>query len=68
MRQMNKGGPYYFFAKVHRGVDDEAVWMHSLAVIVSNVADATQVDKLLRDSESIDCTKAGCISIETREE
>lgn len=55
-------------AKAHRDVDDEAVRVHNLAATASNVADVTQIDKLLHGSENVDCAETGYNSIETREE
>ncbi len=47
MHQTKKGYQYYFGAKAHIGVDDESRLVHSVVVTAANVADVTQVDKLL---------------------
>ncbi|EPM62019.1 transposase IS4, partial [Pseudomonas syringae pv. actinidiae ICMP 19071] len=47
MHQTKKGNQYYFGAKAHIGADDESGLVHSVVVTAANVADVTQVAKLL---------------------
>jgi IS5 family transposase len=68
MHQTKKGNPYYFGAKAHIGVDDESVLVHSVVVTAANVADVTQVDKLLHGTENVVCADAGYTGVEKREE
>lgn len=48
MHQTKKGNQYYFGAKDHIGVDEDSGPVHSVLVTAANVADITQVDKLLQ--------------------
>ena len=68
MHQTKKGNQYYFGAKAHIGVDDESGLVHSVVVTAANVADTTQVDKLLHGAENVVCADAGYTGIEKREE
>ena len=68
MHQTKKGNQYYFGAKAHIGVDDESGLVHSVVVTAANVADITQVDKLLHGEENAVCADAGYTGIEKREE
>ena len=65
MHQTKKGNQYYFGAKAHIGVDDESGLVHSVVVTAANVADVTQVDKLLHGEENRD---AGYTGVEKRPE
>ena len=47
MHQTKKGNQYYFGTKAHIGVDDDSGLVHSVIGTATNVADVTQVDKLL---------------------
>jgi len=47
MHQTKKGKQYYFGAKAHIGADEESGVVHSVAVTAANIAEITQVDKLL---------------------
>lgn len=42
--------------------------MHSVVVTAANVADVTQVDKLLHGEENVVCTDAGYTGVDKREE
>ncbi|WP_312289542.1 IS5 family transposase [Stutzerimonas nitrititolerans] len=68
MRQAKKGNQYYFGAKAHIGVDDESGLVHSVVVTAANVADVTQVDKLLHGDENVVCADAGYTGVEKRPE
>jgi len=68
MRQTKKGNQYYFGAKAHIGVDDESGLVHSVAVTSANVADVTQVDKLLHGEENVVYGDAGYTGVEKRAE
>lgn len=68
MHQTKKGNQYYFGAKAHIGVDDDSGLVHSVVVTAANVADVTQVDKLLHGVENIVCADAGYTGVEKREE
>jgi len=52
MHQSKKGNQYYFGMKAHIGVDDESGLVHSVVGTAANVADVTQVDKLLHGEET----------------
>ncbi len=47
MHQTKKGNQYYFGMKAHIGVDDESGLVHSVVGTAANVADISQVEKLL---------------------
>ena len=68
MHQTKKGNQYYFGAKAHIGVDDESGLVHSVVVTAANVADVTQVGKLLHGEENVVCADAGYTEAEKREE
>lgn len=68
MHQTKKGNQYYFGAKAHIGVDDELGLVHSVMVTAANVAEVTQVDKLLHGEENVVCADAGYTGIEKRPE
>ena len=68
MHQTKKGNQYYFGAKAHIGVDDESGLVHSVVVTAANVADVTQVDKLLHGDENVVCADAGYTGVEKRPE
>ncbi|PXX50353.1 transposase, partial [Pseudomonas sp. LAMO17WK12:I9] len=48
--------------------DEESGLMHSVVVTAANVADITQVDKLLHGEENVVCADAGYTGVEKREE
>ncbi|KTB70098.1 MULTISPECIES: IS5 family transposase [Pseudomonas] len=62
----NKDGK--FGAKAHIGADDESGLVHSVVVTAANVADVTQVAKLLHGEENVVCADAGYTGVEKREE
>ena len=68
MHQTKKGNQYYFGMKAHIGVDDDSGLVHSVIGTAANVADVTQVDKLLHGEESYICADAGYTGVEKRAE
>lgn len=68
MHQTKKGNQYYFGMKAHIGVDDESGLVHSVVGTAANVADITQVDKLLHGDENVVCADAGYTGVEKRAE
>ncbi|MEB0048926.1 transposase, partial [Pseudomonas sp. Dout3] len=52
MHQTKKGIQYFFGMKAHIGVDAESGLVHSVVGTAANVADVTQVDKLLHGEET----------------
>lgn len=50
--------------KAHIGVDDESGLVHSIVGTAANVADVTQVDKLLHGAESVVSADAGYTGVE----
>jgi len=68
MHQTKKGNQYYFGMKAHIGVDDESGLVHSVAGTAANVADVTQVDKLLHGKENMVGADAGYTGVEKRSE
>ena len=59
---------HHFGMKAHIGVDDTSGLVHSVVGTAANVADVTQVDKLLHGDENVVCTDAGYIGVEKRPE
>jgi len=68
MHQTKKGNQYYFGMKAHIGVDEESGLVHSVVGTPANVADVTQVDKLLHGDESVVCADAGYTGVDKRSE
>ncbi|MDF9773275.1 IS5 family transposase [Pseudomonas baetica] len=68
MHQTKKGNQYYFGMKAHIGVDDESGLVHSVVGTAANVADVTQVDKLLHGMENMVGADAGYTGVERRPE
>ncbi|MDH1210546.1 IS5 family transposase [Pseudomonas chengduensis] len=68
MHQTKKGNQYYFGMKAHIGVDDTSGLVHSVVGTAANVADVTQVDKLLHGAENVVCADAGYTGVEKRPE
>lgn len=68
MHQTKKGNQYYFGMKAHIGVDDESGLVHRVVGTAANVADVTQVDKLLHGAENVVCADAGYTGVEKRTE
>ncbi|EKQ6351673.1 IS5/IS1182 family transposase, partial [Pseudomonas sp. MPR-R5A] len=57
-----------FGMKAHIGVDDESGLVHSVVGTAANVADVTQVDKLLHGDENMVGADAGYTGVEKRPE
>jgi len=55
-------------APTHIGADDESGLVHSVVGTAANVADVTQVDKLLHGDENVVCADAGYTGVEKRPE
>ena len=68
MHQTKKGQQYYFGMKAHIGVDDESGLVHSVVGTAANVADVTQVDKLLHGDEQRVGGDAGYTGVDKRPE
>ena len=68
MHQTKKGNQYYFGMKAHIGVDEKSGLVHSVVGTAANVADVTQVSKLLHGDESVVCADAGYTGVEKRAE
>lgn len=66
MHQTKKGNQYYFGMKAHIGADAEPGLVHSVVWTAANVADVTQVDKLLHGAENVVCADAGYTGVEKR--
>ena len=59
---------HHFGMKAHIGVDDESGLVHSVVGTAANVADITQVDKLLHGEENMVGADAGYTGVEKRPE
>ncbi|SFP06385.1 IS5 family transposase [Pseudomonas borbori] len=68
MHQTKKGQQYYFGMKAHIGVDAESGLVHSVVGTAANVADISQVDKLLHGEENMVGADAGYTGVEKRPE
>lgn len=68
MHQTKKGKQYYFGMKAHIGDDDDSGPVYSVVGTVANVADVTQVDKLLHGEENMVDADAGYTGLEKRPE
>ena len=68
MHQTKKGNQYYFGMKAHIGVDDETGLVHAITATAANVADVTQVDKLLHGKEREVFADAGYVGADKRVE
>jgi IS5 family transposase len=68
MHQTKKGQQYYFGMKAHIGVDVQSGLVHSVVGTAANVADVTQVDKLLHGDENMVGADAGYTGVEKRPE
>lgn len=68
MHQTKKGNQYYFGMKAHIGADSESGLVHSVVGTAANVADVTQVDKLLHGEEHMVSGDAGYTGVEKRAE
>lgn len=68
MHQTKKGNHYYFGMKAHIGVDAESGLVHGVVGTAANVADVTQVDRLLDGEERAVHADAGYTRVEKRPE
>ena len=68
MRQTKKGKNYFFGMKAHIGVDLHTGLVHTMVGTPANVADVTQVDKLLHGQENLVLGDAGYQGVDKREE
>jgi IS5 family transposase len=68
MHQTKKGQQYYFGMKARIGVDVQSGLVHSVVGTAANVADVTQVDKLLHGDENMVGADAGYTGVEKRPE
>ena len=68
MHQTKKGNQWYFGMKAHIGVDEESGLVHHVECTAANVADVTQVHKLLHGKEDTVCGDSGYTGAEKREE
>jgi len=68
MHQTKKGNQWYFGMKAHIGVDDESGLVHHVECTAANVADVTQVHKLLHGKEDTVCGDSGYTGAAMREE
>ncbi len=59
MHQAKKGSQYYFGMKTHIGVDYESGLVHCAVGAEANVAEVTQVEKLLHGEENMVGADAG---------
>src|SRR5690606_1981461 len=68
MHQTKKGNQWHFGMKAHIGVDDESGLVHHVECTAANVADVTQVHKLLHGKEATVCGDSGYTGADKREE
>jgi IS5 family transposase len=68
MHQTKKGNQWHFGMKAHIGVDDESGLVHHVECTAANVADVTQVHKLLHGKEETVCGDSGYTGADKREE
>lgn len=68
MHQTKKGNQYYFGMKAHIGVDDASGLVHHVECTAANVADISQVHKLLHGKEDTVCGDSGYTGLEKRQE
>ena len=68
MHQVKKGNQWYFGMKAHIGVDAATGLVHSLATTAANVADITQVPRLLHGAETRVWGDAGYAGVARRPE
>ena len=68
MHQTKKGNQWHFGMKAHIGVDDESGLVHHVECTAANVADVTQVHKLLHGKEDTVCGDSGYTGADKREE
>ena len=68
MHQTKKGNQWHFGMKAHIGVDEESGLVHHVECTAANVADVTQVHKLLHGKEDTICGDSGYTGADKREE
>jgi len=68
MCQTRKGNQWHFGMKAHIGVDDESGLVHAVVCTAANVADVTQVHKLLHGREVTVCGDSGYTGVDQRAE
>ena len=68
MHQTKKGNQYFFGMKVHIGTDSKSGLVHHVVGTATNVADVTQVNRLLHGEENVVCGDAGYTGVEKSEE
>lgn len=68
MHQTKKGNQWHFGMKAHIGVDEESGLVHHVECTAANVADVTQVHKLLHGQEDVVCGDSGYTGADKREE
>ena len=68
MHQTKKGNNYFFGMKAHIGVDLHTGLVHTMVGTAANVADVTQVDKLLHGLEDLVFGDAGYQGVHKRTE
>lgn len=68
MHQTKKGNQWHFGMKAHIGVDEESGLVHHVECTAANVADVTQVHKLLHGKEDTICGDSGYTGAEKRDE
>lgn len=68
MHQTKKGNQWHFGMKAHIGVDEESGLVHHVECTAANVADVTQVHKLLHGKEDVVCGDSGYTGADKREE
>lgn len=68
MHQTKKGNQWHFGMKAHIGVDDESGLVHHVECTAANVADVTQMHKLLHGQEDTISGDSGYTGAENREE
>lgn len=66
MHQTKKGNQYYFGMKAHIGVDAQSGLVHTVTTTAANVADVTEVAKLLHGKETMVFGDAGYTGADKR--
>jgi len=59
MHQTRKGNQWYFGMKIHVGADVDSGAVHSVTTTAANVADITELPKLLREDDQVVFADAG---------
>lgn len=68
MHQTKKGNQWHFGMKAHIGVDERSGLVHHVECTAANVADVTQVHKLLHGREDTISGDSGYLGVDKREE